>query len=235
MRKMLDLSGKRFGHWTVQSTRQIIVSGRGRTMNDCRCDCGAANWIRSDHLLAGRSTGCARCARTKTPNVYTFKTDGSIQVYCGSGDCFVIDEPDFPLIKKYQWCKHGRYFSTTDSGRRILLHRLLLGVEDVGVSENILVDHISGDASDNRRCNLRRCGQSDNSKNQLMSKSNSSGFKGVYKHKIANKYVAQITSGYENRYLGMFATPEDAAAAYDRAAVLYHGEFARTNKMLGVL
>jgi hypothetical protein len=35
--------------------------------------------------------------------------------------------------------------------------------------------------------------------------------------------------------IGIFWTPEEAAAAYDDAARLHYGEFARTNEMLGLL
>lgn len=34
---------------------------------------------------------------------------------------------------------------------------------------------------------------------------------------------------------GIFENPLDAAKAYDDAAMKYHGEFAKTNKMLGLL
>jgi hypothetical protein len=39
----------------------------------------------------------------------------------------------------------------------------------------------------------------------------------------------------QTHHIGLYSTPEKAAAAYDEAARLYHGEFARTNEMLGLL
>jgi hypothetical protein len=228
---MVDLSGRRFGHWSVMKTYRTQKGGHARTLNDCRCNCGATAVIRSENLLAGRSNGCSRCARRLAPNTYTF-IDGAVRATCANGVLFLIDAEDFPVVEKHQWFQYGRYIGTSIAGRQVLLHRLLMGV--VGL-DGVCIDHISGDSRDNRRCNLRVCRQRDNAKNQDLSVSNSTGYKGVAWHSKAKKYVAQIRSNGNYHYLGLYTTSEEAAAVYDRAALLYHGEFARTNKMLGLL
>jgi hypothetical protein len=104
---------------------------------------------------------------------------------------------------------------------------------------SLFVDHINHNYRDLRRCSLRVCTRVENSQNVRLSKNNRVGFKGVRKirkaHKFIGKWRAIITANGFRYNLGVFASAEDAARAYDKAALRYHGEFACTNKMLGLL
>jgi len=77
---------------------------------------------------------------------------------------------------------------------------------------------------DNSRNNLRPAEGFQNSRNVRKHKDGKSPFKGVHKHR--DKWVALIGINYKVRYLGLFATPELAHAAYCKAAAELHGEFA---------
>ena len=94
------------------------------------------------------------------------------------------------------------------------------------------VDHIQpadGSHAQDRLSNLRIASRSQNLMNQTIRSNNTSGYKGVSWQKTVNQWKAQIVSCGRHKYLGLFATPEAAALAYDKAAKELHGEFAQLN------
>jgi hypothetical protein len=89
------------------------------------------------------------------------------------------------------------------------------------------IDHKNGQPDDNRIENLRPATQSLNNANAKRRRDNTSGFKGVSRHQDG-KWLAQIQAAGRNRYIGLFASPEDAHAAYMSAAKEVFGEFANS-------
>lgn len=55
-----DITGKKFGHWTVIQRAQNDKSGNRRWL--CRCSCGTEKIVYGGHLAAGRSQSCG-CIR----------------------------------------------------------------------------------------------------------------------------------------------------------------------------
>lgn len=75
------------------------------------------------------------------------------------------------------------------------------------------IDHINHDPSDNRITNLRAVDRITNCKNITKPSDNTSGFVGVYWHKGAQKWMAQIVQQKRSIYLGLFNSKE---AAFER-------------------
>lgn len=110
----------------------------------------------------------------------------------------------------------------------ILAHRLAWAIMHGSLPETH-IDHIDGDKGNNKFNNLRLCTHNQNQHNQGIRKSNTSGYKGVSFMKRIGKWQAQICCNSKVKNLGFFTEKEDAAHAYDIAALKTHGEFAWTN------
>lgn len=87
-----------------------------------------------------------------------------------------------------------------------------------------MIDHINGIKNDNRISNLRLTDVAHNTQNQRRAhKSNlSSGILGVHFLKRTGRWRATICTDGKNRYLGYFATAEEASAVYVAAKRLLH-------------
>jgi len=132
-----------------------------------------------------------------------------------------------PSAGRKAGCYKSRYIYIRINKQDLLAHRIawyLLNKKDPGSSS---VDHINGNPSDNRACNLRIGTHSENLRNRGAQANNKSGYKGVAFRKDTKKWTARITVNSHTVNLGCFSTPELAHMAYCKAAAELHGEFAR--------
>jgi hypothetical protein len=106
--------------------------------------------------------------------------------------------------------------------RKALMHSVITGWP--------YVDHVDGDGLNNQRSNLRQATHALNMANKHLYRNNKSGFKGVYVNRYKGRpWGARIRVDTRVRRLGNYDTPEEAARAYDQAALATWGEFARLN------
>lgn len=89
------------------------------------------------------------------------------------------------------------------------------------------IDHIDGNPSNNRANNLREASILQNGANRKKPISNKSGIKGVSLIKSTGKWGAWIKVSGKSKYLGSFATKEQAGKAYEISAKKFFGDFHR--------
>jgi hypothetical protein len=156
------------------------------------------------------------------------------------GKFTIIDIEDVDKVKKYEWTffksKHHKYGyviskKKINNKKKWLLHRYILDIKN----PKIYIDHKNGNSLDNRKGNMRLCTHQQNLCNGKKTLNKTSVYKGVCFKKNSKKWYAQITVNGKTKYLGYFYNQLEAAKIYDIKAIEYFGEFALTNKMLGLL
>lgn len=98
-----------------------------------------------------------------------------------------------------------------------------------GVLPEFDIDHEDLDKANNKIKNLRPSNKSNNGANRPPQKNNTSGYKGVFWHKAASKWMVQIRVRNKLIYGGLFTSKDMAARHYDALAAKHFGEHARLN------
>lgn len=131
--------------------------------------------------------------------VLTWKVDRGKRTKAGDEAGFVCSKSSYMLLKT--------------CGVQTGAHRIawLLATGDWPVGE---IDHINGDKSDNRLCNLRDVDKMTNGANRhKANKNGASGMLGVHKHK-SGRWQSEVRRGGIRKYIGLFDSVDQARAAF---------------------
>lgn len=148
------------------------------------------------------------------------------------GRVVLLDDVDLELVSGWDWniVRHSNDVEyalrhVTRNGVRTTqgMHRLITD------ERWLVVDHINRNGLDNRRENLREVSHRQNQWNRMRNRSARSQYKGLSLRRDTGRWWARIQVGEKRLSLGTWATEEEAAYAYDRAAREHYGEFALLN------
>jgi hypothetical protein len=135
---------------------------------------------------------------------------------------------DEDLLQRFAWslvaAKIGHdYARSTFGGNRYLHQAVVPGVP--------MVDHKDGNGLDCRHPNLRPATRSLNRANVKTKPRTKSGFRGVYFNSSGRgpEWKVGLKVNKRSIHLGYFESAEDAARAYDAAAIKAFGQFATVN------
>jgi|SRR3989304_3226465 len=158
------------------------------------------------------------------------------EIILASGHKVSFDDKDFDLVSAYNWylCKsknerlYARGRLKINPRIRVQMHRLIV---DLLPHED--VDHRDDDGLNNQKDNLRKCSRSQNlqNKRKFPTHLNTSQYKGVCWDKINENWKARLYLEGKRTCIGNFDSEITAAIAYNKAAQLFFGEFARLNQI----
>lgn len=145
-----------------------------------------------------------------------------IEIGLGGGYTALLSEADIQLVLNarpaWRIAAHGYVRQSVGHGNRYLHRAVVERMVGRALTRADIVDHINGDRTDNRRENLRLASVSENARNWHTEVRGAVPYIGVARVALSVNYRAYINSAkYGHRHLGMFATAEEAAQAYNDA------------------
>ena len=235
MGKLIDLTGEKFGNWTVLKRDPENYSGHVKWI--CVCDCQKDKKDQKTYSILGcnlkskKSTSCIECrtrkSREQTKKYNTYDLSGEYGIgYTFDNKPFYFDKEDYEKIKDYCWRYDKDGYVVTNSGGEhsstIRLHRVIMNITD----SKIQVDHIKHKLFDNRKSQLRLVSNGQNGMNKDKPSNNTSGHRGVSYNKKLDKWQAYIRCNNHHMHLGYFDKFEDAVKTRIKAEKKYFKEYA---------
>lgn len=166
------------------------------------------------------------------------------EIVMADGRASIIDEVDCEYLLRWKWRINEQGYVVRTRGVEdgpgahvISMARVILARDlDRPIVDGLRADHVDMNILDNRRSNLREATRSQNKANRTKPKGETtSKYKGVRlvkkAYNLSRPWEANIMVQQKQIYLGMFETETEAAIAYNKAAVLHFGEFARINEI----
>lgn len=129
--------------------------------------------------------------------------DTITKIKLNDGSLCIVDTEDYLLFCNHYWRKNENGYVESNIGT---IHRIITKCPN-----NKEVDHINHNKLDNRKENLRICTKSENNFNRLAAnRTSTTGIRGVFFDKRANRYKVEFTFNNEHYDFGLFKDLETA-------------------------
>lgn len=234
-----DIAGMKFGRLLVleiDTERRNIdfekqLNSGIRLYWKCQCDCGNKITVRGDLLRSGRVLSCG-CYQKEIATYVTQKLnwktneiielEDSILIESSNGDDYSrIDKEDYRKVKDYCWCSSHGYAVAPIRGEKNKFARMHRIIMDCGENEDdLVVDHINHDITDNRKRNLRIATNAQNNWNSINSHNS-----GIKYNSNKNTWKVSINYNLQNINLGEFNSYDEAQEIRNKAEQIFYGEF----------
>ena len=152
-----------------------------------------------------------------------------------SKDYAIVSKEDYENVMQYKWnlyinAGNKKYVKgyIDKNNQNVSLHHFIHGKPR---SKGEVIDHIDGNGLNNQRENLRYATHSQNGQNKIIDKTDkTSKYIGVSFTPMSK--IHPWRAGCQDKFLGNFATEEEAAITYDKYVYLIFGQHAKTNKLI---
>lgn len=227
-----DLTGKKYGLWTVLSFHHKDVGKHSSWL--CKCACGTIRVVRQPNLVGeGGSCGC-NCSNWMTPLRKGWIKDGIGYLPLTKGMVALVSPHRLEELQQWHWfvsrSKNGEFYvnrwATDEGGKRYQqqLGRFILKMSRFDERE---ADHINMNPLDNQDHNLRALPRIHHMCNRKVRRDSQTGAKGVHFNKTNGTYYVNIRFEGVRTYLGRSKSLEEAKRLYAEGSARLHGEFGR--------
>jgi hypothetical protein len=198
--------------------------------NNCTCqECNKEFYQYPSVVESGGGKFCSKSCLGKSKTVnnrYVEQENHVVLIINKKGDSYkcLIDKDNQEVVSNHQWhIESGQYAACSEENKRILMHRLIMGLPD-----QLEVDHINGNRLDNRKENLRLVTPKQQAMNRTADSGSTSDRVGVSWKKGRDKWHAQISVNQKKIHIGYYETEQDAIEARKEEEQKHFGEYARS-------